>query len=100
MVSDNSILRLSYLAWVKKFKPIKNGFDSRAGVHGYLYQPRGKELEFVNCFHNSQIWTLVIMDLSRSASWEISSGIHFVNREGFLITEKPLLDNISVHIQY
>ena len=100
MDSKKTIRRMSYTKWVKSYCPIKNPFDSLAGIDGYLFRSFGKEWEFVSTYDNAQIWTLVIMDLTRSAAWEITNGIHVVNREGLLITQKPVLENSTIHIRY
>lgn len=94
------MIRMSYAKWVKTYSPIKNIFKSRTNIDGFLYNTYGEEWEYVNMYHKSQIWTLVIMDLSRSASWEITNGIHFINRAGFLITKRPVLIDTSIHIRY
>ena len=92
--------RISFTQWVNQFRPIKNPFDSFAGIEGRLFKPFGEEIEFLNKCNDNQIWTLIIMDLSHSAAWEITNGIYTVNREGYLITEKPVPKNIFFHIRY
>lgn len=90
---------MDYYDWVQKFKPLKNHLEDYASVDGYLFQPYGAQWAFVKSHNLEQIWTLIITDLDDdSTSWEIVNGIHIVNREGYLVTEKPCTkDNVVVY---
>lgn len=88
---------MDYCDWEKEFKPIQNDLDEHASIDGYLFMPYGNQWEFVKSFKNDQIWTLVISDLEDdSTSWEIISGIHIVNREGYLVTVKPCTEDLMI----
>ena len=100
MNSGLSIKRMSFSKWAKRYRPIKNPFNRSAGVDGYLYHPHGEEWRSVDKNNRNNIWTLVITDSIRSTAWEITNGIHLVNREGFLITERPAEENLSIHVRY
>jgi hypothetical protein len=88
---------MEYYKWEEEYKPLKNHIDESASVDGYLFMPFGKQWEFIKSFDNDQLWTLVISDLEHdTTSWEIVSGIHIVNREGYLITEKDCIDDLMI----
>jgi hypothetical protein len=95
-----STRRVSYWKWVSNYLPVKNPYDSNAAIDGCLLQPYGEQWEFVRQHDNCQIWTLVVTDLMRSTVWEISSGIHVVNRSGFLITQGPFIGDGICDIRY
>jgi len=89
---------MNYWDWVEKYKPISNHFDNSAAIDGRLFLPFGEQWEFVSQFDVEKIWTLIVTDLddSEDTLWEISIGIHFVNNQGFLITDTPYMGNLFV----
>ena len=88
---------MEYYDWVKEFKPLSNHLDENASIDGYLFMPYGNQWEFVKSFDFDQLWTLIITDLDfDKTSWEIVSGIHIVNREGYLITENKYLEDFLI----
>lgn len=91
---------MNYWAWVKKFRPIKNMFDKTMQIDGCLFQPYGEQWEFVKNYDQRYVWTLIISDLPRSSIWEITNGVHIVNREGFLVTETPFLGEMCCSVYY
>jgi hypothetical protein len=97
---ETSVRRMNYWKWIKNYRPVKNPFDSNAAIDGCLLQPYGEQWEFVRRHDNFQIWTLVVTDLMRSTDWEISNGIHIVNRYGFLITHVPFTGDGTCSIRY
>lgn len=100
MNSDLIIKRIEFSKWENKYRPLLNKKNKYAGINGYLYQPYGKDLEIVYEHKDDHIWTLIISDLGSLAVWEITNGIHLVNREGFLITEMPAEKDLSIHVRY
>ena len=97
--TDNN-RRMSYWTWVKKFRPIRNIFDESMPIDGCLFHPYGEQWEFVKRHDSRHVWTLIITDLPRSSIWEITNGIHIVNREGFLVTEMPFIGETYCDIRY
>lgn len=92
--------RMTYEAWVKKFKPIKNPFDDNTSVDGYLFQPYGDQWAFVAKQNPDHVWTLIITDLGRRTIWSIAKGFHIVNREGYVITGMPHDRDTPYDIRY
>jgi len=88
----NQIEVFDYYEWVEKFKPRTNHLDDNASIDGYLFQPYGDQWDFVKSHENNYIWTLIITDRDDGGTnWEISTGVHIVNREGYIVTEAPYL---------
>ncbi len=89
---------LDYWEWREQFKPVPNHFDKTAGIDGCLFQPFGEEWEHVRAFEPEFIWSLTVTDTEENDGtfWEISNGLHVVNREGYIIAGKPCFTDISV----
>jgi hypothetical protein len=69
------------------YKPIKNHLDSNARFEGTMFETYKEELEFVKNHENkNQVWTLVYGN--NGLDRYIIPGFHFVNRDGYFITEK------------
>jgi len=85
-----------YCDWVEIFKPRTIHLDDNASIDGYLFQPYADQWDFVKSHENENIWTLIITDADDGTHWEISSGVHVVNREGYFVTEAPYLEEIVV----
>lgn len=92
--------RLTYGSWVSRFRPLHNSFDTNAAVDGFLFQPYGREWDFVREHDVCCIWTLTITDLARASAWHITNGIHIVNREGYLVTSTPTAADRSYVVRY
>lgn len=69
-------------------------FDDQIGC---LFETHGPEFEFVRQQDPQRVWTLVDADDGHLA---VISGLHYVNRIGYLISESPhpVGTDISVHI--
>lgn len=91
---------MTYGAWVRRFNPIKNPFDLDAGIEGCLFQPYGQEWDFIKNAPDGCIWTLIVTDLIRTSAMHISDGVHIVNREGHLVTERPADASQGYSIRY
>lgn len=87
---------MDYWAWVDKYKPIQNSFDKTAGIDGCLFLPYGKQWNFISKYETRYLWTLIVTDLDEGTLWEILSGVHIVNRQGYLITEAPHAKELSI----
>lgn len=71
--------------WWEKYEPIKNPFDENASFEGCMFETYGVEMDYVasrNC--ENIVWTIVDGD---EGQW-IVTGMHYVNRLGYLITAK------------
>ena len=83
--------------FIEIYKPIKNPFKQDAPYDGCMFETYGEELDYVRSseFANKQIWTLI--SYSDEESW-IIPGYHFVNLDGYFITEIPWeSENIQVN---
>ena len=80
------------------YKPISNHFDKTAAIDGCLFLPSGKQWNFVSQYKNNNIWTLIVTDLEDSdmTLWEIASGVHYVNMQGYLVTEVPYSEDMII----
>ena len=77
--------------FVERFGPRPNHLDLTAGFDcgegGCLFACAGKELRYVLAQKPSNVWTLLEGDEGQLV---IESGMHIVNRLGYLITERPI----------
>jgi hypothetical protein len=80
---------MKYERWVEEFKPIVNPFRDDAEIDGYVFATHGEEQAFVRSQPPENVWTFVVCDGPRSATWLIASGVHWVNRMGYLVTARP-----------
>lgn len=122
------ILTISEDEFYEKYKPIKNHLDNNASWDGCLYETFGEELHY--CFElakkENRVWTIVECDeveadeVTGDVEYEpnynedgeypddgyqppclyIISGFHYVNRQGFLITEVPYEQETEVKIEW
>ena len=111
-----------------KYKPIDNPFDPNASWDGKMLETFGEELQ--HCFElakkENRVWTIVECDeveadeVTGDVEYEpdynedgeypddgyqppclyIISGFHYVNRQGFLITEVPYEQETEVKIEW
>ena len=79
-------------AFLERFRPIVNhiapnaGFDF--GYGGCLFETYGEEFAFVRAQNLAYVWTLIEADGMLYAD----NGLHFVNRLGYFVAEKPVQD--------
>lgn len=64
---------------------------------GCLFETYGEEFDFVRRQDPARIWTIIDGD---DGDWHIVSGLHFVNRVGYLVSRKPIPQGVAfeVHI--
>ncbi len=87
--------RIRWETFIKKYRPVKNTLDKRAGCEGFLFEVRGREFEVVREAHNKNpdtVWTLLDCD----GKLVVGSGMSFVNRMGYFVTEVPATGFVSV----
>jgi hypothetical protein len=89
---------IDYWKWTELYKPIPNHFEKTAAIDGCLFLPTGKQWEFVRQHDDNNIWSLIVTDLENcdDTLWEIMTGVHYVNRQGYLVTEVPYPDDMSI----
>jgi len=74
------------------FKPVRNHLDPNAAFEGCLFETYGEEKSHVHNTDQKKVWTVIEGD----EFMFILSGMHLVNRLGFLITEKPYDEETEV----
>jgi hypothetical protein len=67
---------------------------TRADGRGCLFETFGEELEFVRQQPPRTVWTLIDGD----GEQYITSGFHFVNRLGFLVTTVPAPEGALIQV--
>ena len=73
--------------FVEKYKPIKNEFEEYGSFEGCVFDySEDDQWEFVKKQNPENIWTMVDDDDTYIVIW----GCHWVNREYYLVTEKPV----------
>jgi hypothetical protein len=78
--------------FMARFKPMRGNHtgdqSSGTGLFGDCYfECHGKDEEYVTAYDSNRIWTLV--DGERPQDVVLISGLHFVNRCGYLIATVP-----------
>lgn len=68
-----------------------------ADAAGCLFETYGEEFEFVRRYDSRKVWTIVDGD---DGDMYVVSGLHYVNRVGYLLSQDPVPENttIQVHI--
>lgn len=80
---------MTHEEWEEEYVPVKNHLDDNASFDGCMFETYDEE--FVEVLRNAddkRVWTYVEGD----EGLYIIPGLHFVNRLGYLITEKPYTD--------
>lgn len=70
------------------YKPIKNPISEDCGFDGCMFETYGEDLDYVKdvaSVSETFVWTVIEGDDGLS----ITSGYHYVNRLGYIITELP-----------
>jgi hypothetical protein len=89
-VTEMNILSLkrvfTFDEWVEKYKPVKNQFEETSFEGCSFDYSEDDQWEFVKKQNPANIWTMVDSD----DCFVVISGCHWVNRENYFITEKPV----------
>ncbi len=88
--STNQYKEIEWEDFIAKFKPLKNPLDDNASYDGFMLETYGEEFALVQATAvdeagRGRIWT-VVDDGDES---NLVSGLHYVNRLGYVITEAP-----------
>ncbi|MGE0652655.1 MAG: hypothetical protein AB7P12_13035 [Alphaproteobacteria bacterium] len=73
-----------YDDWLATYHPVRNPYRADAPSDGLMFETFGPECEAVRAANPACVWTLVAGD---DDALVILSGIHFVDRLGYFITE-------------
>lgn len=91
----SKFLKLDDDEFVERFRPVPNHLDLHSGFDlgqgGCLFAPTGQSMQFVRAQNPRTVWTLVEED----GCLFIESGLHIVNRLGYLVTAQPIEDDIA-----
>ncbi len=70
------------------YKPQKNHLNDNASFDGCMYEAYGEEVKYVFelAGRENRVWTIIEGDDDGKLYYE--AGFHYVNRLGFLVTEK------------
>ncbi|MBA5775636.1 hypothetical protein H2509_00695 [Stappia sp. F7233] len=89
--------RLTYDHWCEQYRPMANTLIDNAPFDGAMFETFGAELDAVRAADPACAWTLIAGD---DDTLVILSGIHFANRLGHFITERPWVggEPAEIHI--
>ena len=88
-MDTTSPTQLTWDEFVERFRPKKNPIDPNASYDGCLLETYGEEATFVSLMNDlapETVWTLVEDD---EGNLVVVDGLHWVNRQGYLLTEVP-----------
>lgn len=84
--------------FLARFEPVPNHIDAHCGFDlgqgGCLFAVTGPEYRHVREQDPLAVWTLIEAD----GQLFIESGLHFVNRLGYLVTRVPIEPNVSYSV--
>lgn len=86
----SQVISMAYDRWMEAFGPTTNHLNGNASFDGCLYETYGSEYDHVCQVAEKtpdRIWTVLDCD----GVLVIGNGLHFVNRMGYIITERPAL---------
>jgi hypothetical protein len=91
----------------EKFTPIKNHLDDNASFDGCMFETFNEEMEYVRKMAEENRVVTIIEgedeindDGEPSACMFYSSGLHLVNRIGFLVLDKPYSEDFEVRLSW
>lgn len=83
----------------EQYKPMTNHIDSNASLEGCMFETYGDELAYVQSVYEKtpqRVWTYI--DCGDEEELILDSGFSFVNRIGYVITEKPVSDDVFISV--
>ena len=85
--------------FIERFGPQPNHFEPNSGFDlgqgSCLFASTGEEYRYVLAQDRRTVWTLVEGD---EGQMTIESGMHFVNRLGYIMTAKPVEDHVTYSV--
>lgn len=73
------------------FRPVQNPHNKDASWNGCLFETYGVEFNFVKSQPKNKVWTV-------TDEGGVVSGLHLVNRVGYIVTEVPWTEETEVII--
>jgi len=84
-----TLLQVTEDEFLERFRPVPNHVTPRAGFDfgkgSCLFEVRGVDGDYIRCQDPDKVWMVIDGD----DGLEIASGLHFVNRLGYLPPDKP-----------
>ncbi|MSQ70916.1 MAG: hypothetical protein EXR27_06445 [Betaproteobacteria bacterium] len=99
-MSALTINKMSFETWNRKFQPIKNHLSAHTAINGTVYLKSGDNGDFIMAQNPENVWSFVVVDGVREATWLISNGIHSVNVMGYIVTRRPADADVDYEIIY
>jgi len=83
----------------EQFTLVENHLDNNASWGGAMFETFGEELDYVRmkAQKGNNVWTIIEGD---DDSMFIVSGVHLVNRIGYLITREEWTEETEVEIEF
>lgn len=94
----DSFQRITWEEFVETYKPQQNHMNSDAYADGFMYNPSGKELEYVKevaATDPCRVWTIICPYDDYNVT---VSGFGVINVDGYIITEKPFSSNVDIEV--
>lgn len=102
---ENQLVQLSEIEFDEKFTLVKNHLDNNASFDGFMFETYDEELEFVKQMaKENRVVTILEGECEKDEFGEESpcmyyaSGMHLVNRIGYLVTKEPITFDFEVKI--
>ncbi len=97
---NNTLISMTAEKFDSRFPLVENHLNPLASWafddnRGCLFETYGEEYEFVLRQDRTRIWTITEGD---DGDWYIVSGLHFVNRVGYLISREPVPSGVSIEV--
>jgi len=91
------IIKLTEEQFEEQFTLVENHLDDNASWSGAMFETYGEELEYVQmkAQKGNNVWTIIEGD---DDTMFIFSGVHLVNRMGYLITREEWTEETEVEI--
>ncbi len=97
-----TFIELTEEAFDEQFRTLPNHLNPTApwdqgDAQGCLFETYGEEYEFIKSHDQSRVWTLVD---NNDGTMNIISGLRWINRLGYLITQKPWPAGATVEVSF
>ncbi len=97
----DTLIEISEDQFASQYKPIANHLNPNASFDwgdgfGTLFETYGEELAFVFQQDSLNVWTIVDGD---DGDLYVISGLHFVNRLGYVISRVPVAEQLAIQVR-
>jgi len=87
------VILISEEEFDERYTLVPNDLNAGAAWDGCLFDTHGPEYEFV-CANTNKVWTLIDED----GETVVESGLHWVNRLGYLVSHEPVPDGVFISV--